>query len=213
MSIGGYVEIGLVYDDTNDPTRELEKLLLHFVEQGGNIDNVKYSTDSEGNNYIEKTRNNNNHILHLSKELINYYYGIVLVAGDVLRVGVDKLILTIVKEDDYFGFQMSLVWIDIFKDDKYTEQLDEITENVASSLVNLYKLSHFNYAYCCHEHLIELHPKEFRREIAEDQSYYSLAILSYNNRLEVYQNNFAIDGMTEQQKSHEVVSFDYIGLD
>ena len=199
MSIGGFVNIGLVFNEKKNYIQVLKSTLEFFIQNGSELLDVKYSIDKDGESWIEKKIKGE----ELDELVTSGYYLTYGISGESLGVNSNKVDLTIIKEADYFGFLLNIKWDDLFPDN--TEKVGEITEQLVSTLITYYKSVDFSYSFIGHEIEIEMPPVEFEHVILENDCYPVAFIGRKNKRLEVHYGSLCIDGITSQVQKQEVI--------
>jgi hypothetical protein len=209
--MGSYISIGLTYgiekfEDLvyDNPTldrviQELRNLIEYFMNHNGAIKEIKYSEDIDGENWIEINPSSFFSCRNCYKNFCSGYFGEIILHSDVLiSKGLD-CIVRLYKENDFFGFLLDLQEEDILISKSYSiEEIDYMTKELISIMINLYSYSKYDYAFCDHEANFKHSPQNI--EIIKEYVYSIVIIPRFDNNFTIIKSDWNIDGHTAREK-------------
>lgn len=190
--LGGYLSIGLVYEDINSISRELKGLVTYLQKENINLTEIHYSQDEDGERWVENKVNDINIIYSILKDK---YFLSLKMDGDLFKIGTRNFIIRINREEGYFGFLMDIEWRQLIDKDK-----EEMSKRIVNSLIHLLKFTDYDYSYCGHEAEIEYSPTH----VKNIKDIFPITLLNLKNKIELIYGEFNIDGISFQQKSHKI---------
>lgn len=191
--LGGYLSIGLVYEDINSISRELKGLVTYLQKENINLTEVQYSQDEDGEQWVENKVNNIDINYNSLKD--KYYLSLEMV-GDLFRIGTQNFVIRVNRENGFFGFLIDIEWQQLIDKDK-----EEISKRIVNSLIKLIKFTDYDYAFCGHEAEIEYSPTHVKKI----KDIFPITLLNLKNKLELIYGEFNIDGISFQEKSHKIL--------
>lgn len=192
---GGYINIATIYSKNKDMKENLLAFLGFFNTEGNKGLKVTYSTDMDGEEWVEESVFDNRGVL----DLLSNYYLTIEMPGKELGIEGEKLTITITEEIDFYGFLVNMRWVGVCQSD-----LNEVQETFIETLKHFYSVSNYDYALIGHELDIDIAPKRLKA-IIEEADYFPVAIVGEGLKLHIYKGSCKIDGITEQERSYEVV--------
>ncbi|WP_445506264.1 Imm64 family immunity protein [Niallia sp. 03190] len=181
MGVGGYINIGIVFNKDNDLVETMETIRDFITKNGSEFISVKYSKDIDGEVWLEHEIQNNK----VEKSFLNGFYTTFELSGSFLGLSLGELNLTIQKESNYFGFLFGIGWEYMFPKDSDDANIPVIREHIVNTLIELYKKARYAYSFAGHEIEIEMQPDEFEHLIKDNDSY-PVAVVGQSNTLDVY---------------------------
>ncbi|WP_404430836.1 Imm64 family immunity protein [Sutcliffiella horikoshii] len=193
---GGYINIATVYSEDKDMKENLLAFLDFFYTKENKGLRVTYSTDMDGEEWVEESVLDNRGVL----DLLSNYYLTIEMPGKDLGIEGEELTITITEEIDFYGFLVNMRWEDVCQSD-----VNEVQETFIEILKHFYSVSNYDYALIGHELDIEIAPKRFKT-IVEEADYFPVAIVGEDSKLHIYKGSCKMDGISEQDRSYEVVN-------
>lgn len=178
--------IGLVYDNSCCKAQELKKIVDYLNDNTGSVMYSKVSLDVDGDEWVESHFSEIDYTM-----LVNNFYGeIQLICKKLFDTNDISLTIYIQSEETYFGFVLSFE----FKNEKKLLLIDKLEEEFINLVLEFYRCSKFNYAFCDHDSEIEIYPMK-KEEINQ---LYSIVIWPNNKKdlSKIVKNNWKIDGIT-----------------
>jgi len=198
--VGGYISIALVYEDNNESSNKLEGLIKYFTQNGSIPLEMKYCEDEEGEIWREEILCNKTIDFTL---LTEGYFGSIIVNTDIFNGNLIKINISVHKEKGCFGFLIDIEWEDLFKECSKSLS-DEVSANIVNFLHQIYLMTHYNYSYCGHEVEVECSSRDLKSKVNQ----YPIAVVPFEDRLEVFYGEFSIDGVSLQNKGKQIYSID-----
>ncbi|WP_077620708.1 Imm64 family immunity protein [Bacillus sinesaloumensis] len=198
---GGYVNIGVVFNEDYPLISTFEKLKEFILKKGGTFLNLKYSEDIEGEKWVENEVQNNK----LDVSFLDGYYISSELSGDIFNIKSESITLTVEKEANYHGFLFSIGWEDIFPDESDDSSIKTARQSIIKTLFELHKTIPFSYSFVGHEIEIEMDPNEFSSQIENNHSY-PVAMVDTQSGLDIYYGSIGIDGFSKEIPRKETIS-------
>ncbi len=191
--LGGYLSIGLVYEDIKSISRELKGLVIYLQKENIILTEVQYSQDEDGEQWVKNKVNNIDFNYNSLKD--KYYLSLEMV-GDLFRIGTQNFVIRVNRENGFFGFLIDIEWRLLIDKDK-----EDITKRIVNSMIKLLKFTDYDYAFCGHEAEIEYSPTHVKK----NKNIFPITLLNCKNKLELIYGEFNIDGISFQEKSHKIL--------
>lgn len=137
------VNIGFVYNNKIELFLEkLLRILNYLLCDNGSIKSIKYSTDEEGENWIEQAKVTNT--FDILNTLVGNYYGeIIINAGSSFKL-TKNVSIYLEKNDNYLGLIVSLPEEE-FIPDYIIEKLEYAEDLVIAFVKDVYHIVSFDY--------------------------------------------------------------------
>lgn len=190
--MGSYIGIGLIVDNKSciKEKSAIQRILEYFILRNGKLVNIKFSEDEDGNDW----KNIENPNLDEIDSFLNKYYLNINLICDILDKG-NIVINTYYKKLDENIFGLLIDFEEqVFINDYPDERIEEITNGFINLLVDLYMVVKYSYAFCDQEAMIKYTPEN----IEEAKSKYSILLIPHYNKMEIIENGWNIDGLTDR---------------
>jgi hypothetical protein len=201
MKMGSSTTIGFVYG-SNSRTyaeTELNNVTQYLISNNGKVLSQKYCKDLNGNGWVES-----NEIAYLLlsdtlNQLVNNYYGQLKIECDILgKKGLNLDILFKRIDQNNYGILLDIPDEQILSSNL---QLDSVTNGIIALIQTIYKVSHFDYAFCDNEAQIEYSLPALR---SIENCIYSLVAMPdemNQSNLQIIKSSWHIDGLTPRKNN------------
>lgn len=162
------------------------------MRDGGKLDQITYSKDEEGTEWVTIEPKGSD--LDLSQ--IQYYGSVTL---STARFGRRDQVVTVSLRDEvgFEGLLIDLDWKDLFVEPNDVESIDRVTDSVERLLMDVYRSTSFAYAIAGHEIELDLAPETLLQDRKLINSL-SLSVIPIEDGLKVIHGTIALDGITLQ---------------
>ncbi|MFS0656450.1 Imm64 family immunity protein [Bacillus sp. 179-C3.3 HS] len=188
--MGAYINVGIVFGDECHVVEVFRDFTQYLEKKGVTFTKVKYSLDVDGDNWVE----------HMIKENVikdEWLFGYFTEFELSRCLHLQHVTFTIHQEEGYFGFLLDLDLEEVVSNDVFTVQ-----RQLVECLIELYQYLPFEYSFIGVEIEIEVHPRNFEALVQKDHGY-PVGLIGKQNDMDVYYDQFAIDGMSRQERRKE----------
>lgn len=191
--MGGFITIGLVFDDLKTINSELIALVYYLQKKELLIHNLKYSKDTDGIYWMEESEDLKFNEKVCEKMIKNYFPTLTL-KGKFINDKEIKFNMILEKfEVKGFCFLFEIEMSELF-DVVHKIELELYTNLIIELFKDLFKCVKYSYGYCDHEAYID----DYSDAINSQKSMFSIFVRAINNNLNFELAPWQIDGLSER---------------
>lgn len=183
---GGYVSIGMVFEQAEGARSVIPELMSFLLLHGHSFQTVSYSEDADGERWITVPATASSVIEAVSSG----WYATVEMTTAIAH---EKVQIRFTETASAAGFLMDIPWEAFIRLDHAT-----VTNQVANGLIGLHSAAPFRYAFGGHELEIEHSPSAFESMITE-RTDFPLSIVAFDDHFLIAHGTIGMDGITPQQ--------------
>ncbi|MGA3880077.1 Imm64 family immunity protein [Bacillus pumilus] len=196
IAIGGYINIGIVFDEAIHLPNTFRQLSDYLAQKDISMTKVKFSQDPDGETWIEHNVKEN----IIKDDAFSGYYMEFELSG--LSSKLKEMTINIQKETGYVGFVLCLKWGEVVSHD-----VVHLQQDIIRCVVELYHTLPFEYAFIGQEIEVEIHPDEFEKCLQKHHDF-PVGLIGKGDYIDIYYGDVAIDGLSPQKRGKECLKIE-----